>query len=253
MNSSTKLLELTFHESNTIALLTFYSLTFTSDLIRETNQILDQLEETKGPMCLITTNAHKKIYSAGFHFNVFKQHSESVHNEIAEGCRMFARFVNLPFPTIAALNGHAIAGGFIFAMSHDVRIMNENIGKLEMSELKLGLPIPSNAIAILQAKLKPQVLREMNLFGCSFTAIEAFHLEIVDKVISSKILLFHAFETAKKLKILAIQREAYQGIKVALYNKAIQNAETARSDVFMQTALKKRNSKKKTSKNPTKI
>lgn len=51
--------------------------------------------------------------------------------------------MKLGFPTIACINGHCLAGGFMFIMAHDLRIINSDPKvKLGMTEIKLGMTIP---------------------------------------------------------------------------------------------------------------
>lgn len=77
-------------------------------------------------MCLVTTSNHHKIFSAGLNFKIFAQHYEDVHNNLAEIVRLLGRFLKLPFPSIAAINGHALAGGMMLIMSHDLRVCSNN-------------------------------------------------------------------------------------------------------------------------------
>ena len=51
--------------------------------------------------------------------------------------------MRLGFPTIACINGHCLAGGFMFIMAHDLRIINSDPKvKLGMTEINLGMTIP---------------------------------------------------------------------------------------------------------------
>jgi enoyl-CoA hydratase/carnithine racemase len=232
--------ELKFIEENTIAILTLNVYTFTIPLVREIHEALDKLEATTGPLCLITTSSNKKIYSAGLNFKVFDQHYEDIHNLLSEFCRLLARIMELPFPTIAAINGHCLAGGMMFAMSHDVRVMNGDQGKMGMTEINLGMTIPLNMIAPLQAKLGPKALREINLFGESLDANQALQLEVIDKVVKGDKLMSESLEYAKRLAVLACHREAYQGIKVSLYRRWIQQAEALPRDIYARTIIRRR-------------
>ena len=137
MSNNRQLTTLEFVNGKEVALLTLKAHTFSIELIREIVTVLDELEATEGPLCLITNSSHPNIYSAGINFKVFDNHHEDVHNFIGELCRLFGRMLDLPFPSIAAINGHCLAGGFMFAMSHDVRIMAAGEGPLGMTEINL--------------------------------------------------------------------------------------------------------------------
>src|SRR6476660_1842651 len=51
-----------------------------------------------------------------------------------------------PAPVVAAVNGHAIAGGCVFAMAADVRLMSA--GTIGITELAVGVPFPMAALEI---------------------------------------------------------------------------------------------------------
>lgn len=55
---------------------------------------------------------------------------------------LLSRLLVFPIPTIAAINGHAFAGGFCLALAHDYRIMKHADGKkaiwLCMNEIDFG-------------------------------------------------------------------------------------------------------------------
>ena len=46
------------------------------------------------------------------------------------------------------INGYAIAGGCIFALAHDYRVMRNEFGYLQMNEIELGLALPPGNILI---------------------------------------------------------------------------------------------------------
>ncbi len=59
-----------------------------------------------------------------------------------------AKFLRFPMITVAAINGHAYAGGLMFAFAHDYRIMNEDFGNLCLSEIKFGIGLAPGMNAI---------------------------------------------------------------------------------------------------------
>lgn len=83
-------------------------------------------------------------------------------------------------PTIALVNGHAFAGGFMVAMYHDYRIFNPSRGFLCLNELDLGVPLKPAMSSIFRQKLSPQVYKAMVLEAKRFSAKEALEGGIVD-------------------------------------------------------------------------
>jgi enoyl-CoA hydratase/carnithine racemase len=92
-----------------------------------------------------------------------------------------AALISLPMPTIAAINGHASAAGFLLAICHDYVFMRSDQGVLYMPEVNLGLPLPDYFAAVMIEKIKsPVVLRDVLLAGVKIKGKEAVKLGIVD-------------------------------------------------------------------------
>ena len=62
---------------------------------------------------------------------------------------------------VAAINGHAIAGGCILAAACDHRIMVEGNGRIGIPELAVGVPFPALPLQIMAARLADGALRDL--------------------------------------------------------------------------------------------
>ena len=71
-------------------------------------------------------------------------------------------------PTVALLNGHAFAGGFMVAMMHDYRIMNPHKGYLCLNELELGVGLRPPMLSIFREKISAATLRKIILEAYRF-------------------------------------------------------------------------------------
>jgi enoyl-CoA hydratase/carnithine racemase len=85
-----------------------------------------------------------------------------------------------PMPTIALVNGHGFAGGFMLAMYHDYRIFNPSKGFLCINELEFGVPLSPPMSSIFRQKLAPQVYKKMVLEAHRWNGSEALENGIVD-------------------------------------------------------------------------
>ena len=68
---------------------------------------------------------------------------------------------SFPKPMIAAVNGHAIAGGLVLALAADHCVLADGAYKLGLTELDIGLPLPRVAFEILRFALPPQALARL--------------------------------------------------------------------------------------------
>ena len=68
--------------------------------------------------------------------------------------RLFIDWYSFPRPVVAAVNGHAVAGGAILALCADRRIGAAD-ATYGLTELRVGVPYPAAAIACVRAELSP--------------------------------------------------------------------------------------------------
>jgi enoyl-CoA hydratase len=111
--------------------------------------------------------------------------------------RAFRAVVDLPRPLVAAVNGHAIAGGCILAAAADYRVMSG--GRIGAPELLVGVPFPPLALEILRNAIPPNHLRRLVMTGATVTAEEALASGVVDEISPPDTLLQRAVEIAGQL------------------------------------------------------
>ena len=106
--------------------------------------------------------------------------------------------LTLPKPMIAAINGHAIAGGCILAATCDHRIMTEGNGRIGVPELAVGVPFPSLPLQIMSARVADGPLRDLVFSGRTVLIDEAKTLGLIDEKCPSGMLMDRAMEVAQK-------------------------------------------------------
>ena len=119
-----------------------------------------------------------------------------------------------PFPVVAALNGHAIAGGFVIACACDRRMMAKGRGRVGVPELSVGVPWPTVALEIVRQAFAPNRAQELILLGQTYQAADALELGFVDCLKEPSSLLASAIKLATQLG--AINASAYRTAKALL-------------------------------------
>ncbi|PON52915.1 Crotonase superfamily [Parasponia andersonii] len=141
-------------------------------------------EATRGSV-LITTAQGTKFFSNGF--DLAWARSADTKSGAVDRLRQMvdsfkpvvAELISLPMPTIAALPGHAAAGGFLLALSHDYILMRRDRGVLYMSEVDLGLTFPDYFAAAMRLKIgSASARRDVMLRGAKIRGDEAVRLGI---------------------------------------------------------------------------
>lgn len=104
-----------------------------------------------------------------------------------------------PGPLVAAINGHAIAGGCIIACACDRRIMARGPGRIGAPELKVGVPFPYVPLDIVRHALPAPLADEAILGSRTYTPEEAHAAGLVDELADADRLLERAREAAESL------------------------------------------------------
>ncbi|MDG1814426.1 MAG: enoyl-CoA hydratase/isomerase family protein [Porticoccaceae bacterium] len=144
-------------------------------------EILDIMESEQGAGTAMVIIGEEKFFSNGLNLEVLKKLDK-------QGWAVFGKKMNeihrrmliLPFPTVAAVNGHAFAGGAFVAMSCDYRIMREDRGWICISEVDAGVPLPDPMMDILRGKVPPPTARDAILTGKRYAADEAIAAGFAD-------------------------------------------------------------------------
>jgi len=123
--------------------------------------------------------------------------------------------LTFPKPVVAAINGHAIAGGCILAAACDHRIMTEGNGRIGIPELAVGVPFPALPLQIMAARLADGPLRDLVFSGRTVQIDEAKTMGLIDEKCPSGMLLDRSTEVA--LKLASIPPGAFALTKEAFY------------------------------------
>jgi enoyl-CoA hydratase len=86
-----------------------------------------------------------------------------------------------PKPLVAALGGHALAGGCILALTADWRVLRRG-ALVGLNEIRVGLPLPYGVAHVLRASVHPNRLEEVALLGRNYTNDDAVATGLVHEV-----------------------------------------------------------------------
>ncbi len=178
-------------------------------------QTLDEIEKDAAVNALVVTSSHEKIFSNGIDVNWVMERmgakDKATLKEFYETLNvLLKRILTYPMPTIAAITGHAFAGGAIFACCFDFRFMRSDRGFFCFPEVDLGIPFWPGMVAIAQKAIPQYKLDELYYQGKRITAAECAEHHIVTKAAPVETLLEEAVGFAKSL---GKQRANYNAMK----------------------------------------
>jgi len=129
------------------------------------------------------------------------------------------RVFTLPFPVVAAVNGHAVAGGCVLALQADQRLMAEGEGRIGLNEVRLGIGLPAAMVETLRCQVPAPALFPVVAEGGLFSPEEALGLGLVHALHPPEKLLERAVERATALA--AVPALAFAQLKASLRRPAL--------------------------------
>jgi enoyl-CoA hydratase len=179
--------------------------------------IIASMRNVEGPV--VITGAGR-CFSAGVDLRALADGgTEYVDRFVTALSEAFLAIFDHPAPVIAAINGHAIAGGCVLAMCADVRLMSR--GTIGLSELSVGVPFPVAALEICRFAMGTSVTRAA-LQAKTIDADTALAQGWVDAVVPNDELIPQATATARELgeyssdAYAATKRQLHQPVRAAI-------------------------------------
>lgn len=144
---------------------------FRADSIAAWNDTLDELEAVDGPLAVVVAN-DGKYWSNGLDLDWMSTATDS--GDFVETVHaLFGRFLLFPAYVVAAVSGHAFAGGAMLAAACDARVMREDRGWWCLPEADLGLPLTAAMFATVQTALRRDTFVEAVTTARRYTGPEA--------------------------------------------------------------------------------
>jgi enoyl-CoA hydratase/carnithine racemase len=173
---------------------------FNPDFVAALNGALDEIEADDDARAVVVTAAQEKYFSNGIDIEwVAQSGPETMKVFFPNFLRMLARFLMFEKPMVAALNGHAFAGGFFFAMTADYRIMRDDRGWCCANEIDLGLPLSKGLLALPTYVVGNRIAERIVMTGERFTAPASQELGIIHETAKKEELLDKAVGIADML------------------------------------------------------
>ncbi|HKC24919.1 MAG TPA: enoyl-CoA hydratase/isomerase family protein [Thermoanaerobaculia bacterium] len=149
---------------------------------------------------LVLTSASPSIFCGGFDL-VLLGHAdaETLGRFLRTFETLFFDLFLLKKPLVAALTGHAIAGGAILAGAADFRFASEGSGTLGLPEARLGVPVPRACLEAMRVTFGDRALTRLALGGDPLSFAEAKELGAIDSIVGKERLVEEAALWARRL------------------------------------------------------
>lgn len=197
---------------------------FNFDSIKRLIGLLDEVDAATDEKALVTI-ADGKFFSNGLDLDWMIANKIDLAELVVAVQELFARVLEAPYPTVAAIQGHAYAAGGMLALAHDARFMREDRGFVCFPEVNIGMVFTHGMQALLQSKLTSQTAHQAMVLARRYTAPEAVVAGLVDGAVSEADLLAHATEYATSL--LPKDPKVIGPIKQQIYGSTLSLLRTA--------------------------
>lgn len=168
-------------------------------------ELIDELQLTWGRLAAdesvraIVLTGNGRMFMAGADLNVVDAaQPDDMKRIIMKFQVYFTELEEMPKPTIAAINGHALGAGCEMALACDWRFMSEK-AKIGLPEVQLGLLPGAGGTQRMTRLVGKSKARDILLRGINLSAAEAREIGLVDEVYSDEDLLPRAIEMAEQL------------------------------------------------------
>jgi len=148
--------------------------------------VLDEIEHATDANALVVKSSDTKIWSNGIDLDwllpaLEKEGPDLMDRFRAEMYGFMRRVLTCPMPTIAAINGHAFAGGAFLAFAHDFRFMRSDRGWICLPEVDINMTLGPVFSAIARRAVPQYKFEEMQYTGKRLTAQECEEHHIIMK------------------------------------------------------------------------
>jgi len=188
------------------------------ELAQELAATLERLEDDDAVRAVVLTGAGK-VFSAGVDLRRVVDDDPAYAGRLIDGLRSVLETVfRFPKPTVAAVNGAAVAGGCIVACACDRRLMAAG-ARIGATELVVGVPFPVSAIEILRHACGART-EDVVFTARLLDADEAASVGMVHEVLEPPVLLERA--TAVAATLGQVPLAAYRLAKEQLRRPAVE-------------------------------
>lgn len=155
-------------------------------LIDDLAAALREVAPDPGIRGLLLASGHPKLFCPGLDLVALSSYGRpAMERFMLRFGAVVMELYALRKPLVAAVSGHAVAGGCILALTADQRMLRRG-AQIGLNEVKLGVPLPWAVTVLLRATVAPSALCRVALLGRNFADAEALAVGLADAVLEAE-------------------------------------------------------------------
>jgi enoyl-CoA hydratase len=186
---------------------------FNIELAEALAEALDRLDRSPARAGVLTGQG--SVFGAGVDLTALVEGGPKyVRQFVPLLLRGFERLATFAKPLVAAVNGHAIAGGAILMLACDQRLLARGTARIGLTEIRVGVQFPAWALEIARFTTPRQHFNTLICTARTWPPEEALARGLVDELVEPERLLDRACEVAEEMA--AIPSAAFTETKMAV-------------------------------------
>ncbi len=170
-----------------------------ADFLGDFDRVLSDVRDRKEARAMLLTSACPGFFSAGDDIEALREIDESLLRMLPKAHAMLEDLEELPIPTVAAINGHALGGGLELALVCDFRFMGSESGRIGLPEVRLGMIPALGGTQRLPLVVGKARAIQMMFKGLQLTPEEAERIGLVNAVFPQAELYEKSLDYAARL------------------------------------------------------
>ncbi|MGH9760265.1 MAG: enoyl-CoA hydratase/isomerase family protein [Blastocatellia bacterium] len=184
-------------------------------MVEELRTVFTEARADSATVAMVLASDNPRFFSGGFDVaDVFAYDRSKMTEFFGMFMDFYQSVFHFPKPVIAAVGGHAYAGGAVLAAACDFRIFAEGEYGFALNEIKLGVVLPPSIVNMAVDAVGYRAAFDMALTGASFTPAQALRIGLATELVAPADLLERSVSLARSLAEKT--PSAFAGLKAAL-------------------------------------
>ncbi len=170
----------------------------------------------------LVLTGYERFFSAGLDLvTLYGLERAAMDQFMARFDAVMLRVFAFPRPVVAAVGGHAVAGGGILALACDLRVMGAGARRFGLNEVRLGVPFPASALEIVRYAVPAGSVERVLYEGELHEPRTARALGLATDIVEGDVV---DAAHAACARLAAMPTGAFETIKAALKGPAVERA-----------------------------
>jgi enoyl-CoA hydratase/carnithine racemase len=169
-------------------------------MLAEMTQAVNRAASDENIRGVVIASDQPRFFSGGFDVKeVFEYDRERMRDFFGRFIDTYESLHRMPKPVVAAVSGHAFAGGAILALAADIRVFAEGETGYALNEINFGAVLPPGMVRMAIDAVGVRQAREMLFYGSAVSPAEALKTGLAKEVAAPDAALERAIDHARAL------------------------------------------------------